>query len=119
MAIDWELYQQLRRLHLVEKLSQRAIAKLLGVTPHCVTSWCRAGYLMGNAERLNGRWVIKWSELMMSSLPVIGNKIRSNGDIKQIVGRRGRGRPPGSKNKNPYPKIKRPWKRKNKEQSPT
>ena len=40
MAIDWELYQQLRRLHLVEKLSQRAIAKQLGVSRHTVEKYC-------------------------------------------------------------------------------
>ena len=99
-------------------MTPKQLAELLGVTPQCVTAWCRAGYLIGDAELLNGRWVIRWSDLMMSSLPVVGNKLRTNGKVEQIVGRRGRGRPPGSRNKQPYPKIKRPWKRKKPEQSP-
>jgi len=40
MAIDWELYQQLRRLHLVEKLSQRVIAKRLGISRRTVKKYC-------------------------------------------------------------------------------
>jgi len=40
MAIDWELYQKLRRLHQVEKLSQRAIAKQLGISRHTVEKYC-------------------------------------------------------------------------------
>lgn len=40
MAIDWELYQKIRRLHQVEKLSHRAIAKQLGISRHTVEKYC-------------------------------------------------------------------------------
>lgn len=94
-------------------MTPKQLAELLGVTPQCVTAWCRAGYMIGDSELLNGRWVIRWSDLMMSSLPVVGNKLRTNGKVEQIVGRRGRGRPPGSRNKQPYPEgVKRPRKKK-------
>lgn len=93
-------------------MSPKELADLLGVTPQCVTAWCRAGYMDGDAHMVNGRWVIRWSDLLCTSLPVVGNKLRTNGKVEQIVGRRGRGRPPGSRNKQPYPKgVKRPKKK--------
>lgn len=64
-------------------MTPKQLAELLGVTPQCVTAWCRAGYMIGDAELLNGRWVIRWSDLMMSSLPVVGNKLRTNGKVEQ------------------------------------
>lgn len=92
-------------------MTPKQLADLFGVTPQCVTGWCRAGYLVGDADRIGGRWVIRWSPLMMSSLPVIEIRRTRAGTVKQIVGKRGRGRPPGSRNKKPYPKgVKRPRK---------
>lgn len=40
MAIDWTMYQQIRRLHLVEKKSHRTIARQLGVSRKTVRKYC-------------------------------------------------------------------------------
>jgi hypothetical protein len=93
-------------------LTPKQLAGLLGVTPQCITAWCRAGYMHGDAHLVNGRWVIRWSELLRTSLPVIGNRVRPDGQIVTYVGKRPRGRPPGSRNRRPYPKgVKRPRKK--------
>ena len=39
MAIDVELYRKIRHLHLAQKLSQRAIAKQLGISRHTVEKY--------------------------------------------------------------------------------
>ncbi len=93
-------------------MSPKELAALLDVTPQCITAWCRAGYMHGDAHMVNGRWVIRWSDLLRTSLPVIGNKLRTNGKVEAIVGKRPRGRPRGSPNKQPYPEgVKRPRKK--------
>lgn len=45
MAIEWELYRKIRQLYLVEKLSQRAIAKLLSVSRKTIRKYCNGAFL--------------------------------------------------------------------------
>jgi len=45
MAIEWELYRKIRQLYLVEKLSQRAIAKLLSVSRKTIRKYCNGAVL--------------------------------------------------------------------------
>lgn len=45
MAIDWELYRKIRQLYLVEKLSQRSIAKILSVSRKTIRKYCEGGVL--------------------------------------------------------------------------
>jgi len=63
------------------------LAKIRGVTQQTITNWCRAGFLDNDAEYINGRWIIHWSDFLGASLPVSNI-----------------GRPAGSRNKKPYPK---------------
>ncbi len=91
-------------------MTPKQIAELLGITQQTVTGWCRSGQLE-DAEYVNGRWVIRWSYLIMSSLLEVKSKLSTTGDVVPVVGRRRPGRPLGSKNKRPYPKgVKRPRK---------
>jgi transposase len=45
MAIDWELYRKIRQLHLVDKLSQRAIAKTLCISRKTIRKYCEGATL--------------------------------------------------------------------------
>lgn len=89
-------------------MTPKQLSKMVGVTPQTITAWCRNGLLVDNADIISGCWVIRWSELMMASLPVIGSRLRTDGKVAQIVGKRPRGRPPGSRNKRPRQGVKRP-----------
>jgi len=86
-------------------MSPKELAAHLGVTPQCITAWCRAGYMHGDAHMVNGRWVIRWSDLLRTSLPVIGNKLRTNGKVEAIVGKRPRGARVDRPTSNPIPKA--------------
>ena len=66
-------------------------AEILGVTPQTITSLCRSG-MIDTAFFAGGRWLIYWSDFLGANMPKIG-------------------RPPGSRNRKPYPKgVKRPRK---------
>lgn len=45
MAIDWELYRKIRQLYLVEKLSQRSIARILSVSRNTIRKYCKGAVL--------------------------------------------------------------------------
>lgn len=50
MAIEWDLYQKIRRLYLVDQLSQREIARLLHVSRKTIKKYC-TGEILPNARR--------------------------------------------------------------------
>jgi hypothetical protein len=37
-------------------MSPKELAAVLGVTPQCITAWCRAGYMHGDAHI--GQWPV-------------------------------------------------------------
>ena len=45
MAIEWELYRKIRRLYLVEKQSQRSIARMLSMSRKTIRKYCNGGIL--------------------------------------------------------------------------
>jgi len=45
VAIEWELYRKIRQLYLVEKLSQRSIARLLSVSRKTIRKYCNGAVL--------------------------------------------------------------------------
>jgi transposase len=45
MAIDWDIYRKIRQLYLVEKMSQRAIAKTLQVSRKTIRKYCEGASL--------------------------------------------------------------------------
>lgn len=70
--------------------STREMAARWGVTTVQVAYWCRAGLVVG-CQRLNRQWVMLPTAFLITPPPL--------------------GRPPGAKNKKPYPKgVKRPRK---------
>lgn len=50
MTSEWDLYQKIRRLYLVDQLSQRNIARLLHVSRKTVKKYC-AGEILPDARR--------------------------------------------------------------------
>ena len=45
MAIEWDLYRKVRQLYLIEKLSQRSIAKILSMSRKTVRKYCEGAVL--------------------------------------------------------------------------
>ena len=45
MAIEWELYRKIRRLYLVEKQSQRSIARMLSMSRKTIRKYCNGAIL--------------------------------------------------------------------------
>ena len=54
MAIEWELYRKIRQLYLVEKVSQREIARLLSVSRKTIRKYC-AGATLPDFRKKPGR----------------------------------------------------------------
>ncbi|MEW6523981.1 MAG: helix-turn-helix domain-containing protein [Bacillota bacterium] len=50
MTIAWDLYQEIRRLYLVDQLSQREIARLLHVSRKTIKKYC-TGEILPNTRR--------------------------------------------------------------------
>ena len=87
-------------------LSTTEVAAREGVSAVQVAAWCRQGQIMP-VQRMNGRWLILRNYLLVPRVmgcPPVG-KIKCG---KPLLAR---GRPPGSKNRKPYPVgVKRPRK---------
>lgn len=83
-------------------VTPRQLAETMDVTPQLITKWCRDGYFDGHAQLLSGRWVITLSPFLLASLPMVSTT-RPDGRHNGVKVAIKRGRPKGSKNKNPYP----------------
>ena len=54
MAIEWEVYQQIRRMYYAESISQRAIARKLGLNRKTVMKYCK-GQALPDVRKLSER----------------------------------------------------------------
>lgn len=92
-------------------LSPKQLAKQLGISPQAITAWCRAGWLDGYAEKIGHAWVIRMDPLTLAGVPEFAYRycgLARPGAQPGGAPPSRRGRPRGSRNKNPYPKgVKR------------
>jgi transposase len=54
LAIKWELYRKIRQLYLVDKMSQRAISRLLNVSRRTIRKYCE-GAILPDMRNKSGR----------------------------------------------------------------
>lgn len=87
-------------------LSPTGLARILGVSRQTITRWCKAGYMLGDAQQINSRWVIHWTDLLNTGLIATGRiPVPGGVNLPRM------GRPRGAGNRKPYPKgVKRPRK---------
>ncbi len=55
MAIEVDLFQKIRYLHEHEEMSQRAIARMLGVSRNTVKKYCEGELVPWEREGVSGR----------------------------------------------------------------